>query len=999
MNKVKVNDFVSAYSKVLGLDNNVKNILIELMENIIIKYENIIDYIPTSLDDSKVYLIKSINGKYSVEDFFLNRLMRNVWFYSEINENTIKEGFADEHTKGSYDASFNEVNINKIKLSNQLEKYKQYLGVNYLSMKSSAEKKVIMHEFEHGLQTRFDNQLNVTNRSVYKSISDELLKLGKYNDILNSYEILPKSLSDRNNYLSTGVYYSSYSESLGIKTYKNIDGYDNLNEILNETESLEMSNQTLYLNAILEDGNYYPFINPESSNSAITNYGFIIKILLGEQISFEGMYLNPQSIFVNFNNKYNNIFQTLYNSNNDAITILIEQLNVIKNSHKEEDILKLNQAFAQCLEHDINNDLKANISEDILKLKIENFSKYIVRNNDLKKHNQLNHVIILNKLKEKITYHSKFKDFSPDILEFLKNNGIDIYNMPDEFNKNMLGVSSLRESDYDHTLTYGNIIYENIEEKNVFIKDIVGSASFDTDSSFIELLSKLYRSNASTYESRNLHFLERNLEETSYNLLHYSEPLKLVEIDGKYNILSDGNHRVFYLLMCYYIELEKNKGNIEKIKEVEEKYKFKVNVVCKSNYKIIDICSYALSKSWFDDFRINFIKDKELICVIKYNEQEFKIKSELEFVEFFNNYLLTLDKTNWRYNKLIEMLDEKDYFNAVIEEYNNDLDFNNMIGIYPEKYNDKIKQENKDNGFIDEKKIMIDSLNKDLLSSKIKLNEYNYISFKQYLEEAFYPYIPDNNFVELKNGIVISTKQFIEEIVYENAEKYGRNIENLINDTINRKVDKDNLKGMENMQEDVEKNYEYYLDNIMKIILKRRQEKINSVELSREEKENAIFEIHENIKFMNSTIKSVEEMSKILDFVVENLGNDTFENKISNDILSSLPIKQFKEVKSDEISDNLNSKILYFVNKCKTLENSYNEFKNNNLKDNETLEELSSNNYLLKEEGILLLSQNISDEERKIVNYNIMLLQEQAENMKKFNFNLKEVLDDFNRKL
>ena len=710
MNKVKVNDLVSAYSKALGLDNNIKNILIELMENIITKYEKIVDYIPVSLDDSQVYLIKPINGKYSVEDFFLNRLMRNVWSYSEINENTIKEGFVDEHTKGCYDASFNEVNINKIKLSNQLEKYKQYLGVNYLSMKSSAEKKVIMHEFEHGLQTRFDNQLNVTNRSVYKSISDELLKLGKYNDILNSYEILPKSLSDRNNYLSTGVYYSSYSDSLGIKTYKNVDGYDNLNEILNETESLEMSNQSLYLNAILEDGNYYPFINPESSNSAITNYGYLIKILLGEQKTFEAMYLNPQILFETFNNKYTDIFQTLYNSNNDAITILIEQLNVIKNLHKTEDILKLNEVFAKCLEYDINNDLKANISEDILKSKIENFSKYVVRNNDLEKTKDLNHIKVL------------------------------------------------------------------------------------------------------------------------------------------------------------------------------------------------------------DDIKNNIINSKA---------------------------------------------------------------------------NENINDRNK---------TLINSLNKDLLNSKIKLNEYSNISFKQYLEEAFYSFIPDNDFVELSNGATISIKQYLEEIVFTNAEKYGRNIENLINNTIKRNstiiVD-----GEDNMINKENNNYQHYLDNIMRIIENRRKQKVNSIELTTEEKENIIFDIHENIKLMSKVIKSIDEISKIFDYVIENIGKDTFENKISNDILSSLPIKQFKVVKSSEISDNLNSKILYFVNKCKTLENSYIEFKNNNLKETETLKELISNNYLLKEEGILLLSQNISDEERKIINYNIMLLQEQEENMKKFNFNLEETIDDFNRKL
>ena len=80
MNKIKVQEFCQVYSKALNLDNEIESIITELMINIISKYENKIPSIPASLDQStSSYLIKPINGKYSIEDFFLNRLIRNIF--------------------------------------------------------------------------------------------------------------------------------------------------------------------------------------------------------------------------------------------------------------------------------------------------------------------------------------------------------------------------------------------------------------------------------------------------------------------------------------------------------------------------------------------------------------------------------------------------------------------------------------------------------------------------------------------------------------------------------------------------------------------------------------------------------------------------------------------------------------------------------------------------------------------------------------------------------
>ena len=100
MNKQKVNDFVDAFCDALSLKQGYRTTLKELMENIITKYEKSVYTIPS---DSNVYLIKPTNGVYSVEDFFLNRLMRNVWAVSVVDD-------IDE--KGAFTPAYNDIVFN-----------------------------------------------------------------------------------------------------------------------------------------------------------------------------------------------------------------------------------------------------------------------------------------------------------------------------------------------------------------------------------------------------------------------------------------------------------------------------------------------------------------------------------------------------------------------------------------------------------------------------------------------------------------------------------------------------------------------------------------------------------------------------------------------------------------------------------------------------------------------------------------------------------------------
>lgn len=406
MNKIKVQEFCQAYSKALNLDDEIESILTELMINIISNYEKRIPSIQASLDQStSSYLIKPINGKYSIEDFFLNRLIRNIWTVEVITQKDIDEGFADSGTKGMFDPTMQEVKLNLAKQESQLKRFEKLYATydDYERERQVAKRKVITHEFEHGLQTRYDNELNINLRATYKRISDEIMKLSKYRSIIQSYEEIPKNIKGfGNSYLSTGCHISSRLEGTGKRTYRDVHGFDNLNEILNESESLIMHRQRIpIINTYKSSGNSMQIYNPESSNSTITNYGFMFKAVFGDNLSFELMYIDPQKAFERFNNQYNDIFQTIYGSNKDAIELFIMAITEIKERplEAENNHLKLQLALAKCLEKKINTFYNNNeVSNEQMLESIARFKPFCMRDKNM----QLEHIKLLKELEERI---------------------------------------------------------------------------------------------------------------------------------------------------------------------------------------------------------------------------------------------------------------------------------------------------------------------------------------------------------------------------------------------------------------------------------------------------------------------------------------------------------------------------------------------------------------------------------------------------------------------
>lgn len=396
----KINDYIDAYSKAIELPEDYKKILKELMPRIIEKYSKTRSSVSVKEDDYTRYVIKPVNGEYSIEDFFLNRLMRNVWSIG-----------SSAKAKGNYRADSMCVQIDDSKLETQLVGKIDNPRANFEEICEIARKKVIMHEFEHALQTQFNGEcLDFRYRSAYKRIIEEVSKInnGKYAESIHSYdEINDPEYGNFEACVHLGLDYH-YPTRKDIITYSDVAGRVNLNEIFNETEAIEMAGARAQTQHTYPNGVYYIIRNRESSNYPITNYGNILKNLIGDELTFTGMYLNPEELFKTFNAKYNDVFQTMYETDKDAWQILIEQLKLIKDNKNNDKAnyslnQKLQETLARCLEKDIDNELqKGNANTELLKKKIVQFRVEALTADDKEIRSKLRHFAILKSLKEKV---------------------------------------------------------------------------------------------------------------------------------------------------------------------------------------------------------------------------------------------------------------------------------------------------------------------------------------------------------------------------------------------------------------------------------------------------------------------------------------------------------------------------------------------------------------------------------------------------------------------
>lgn len=407
----KVSKFIDVYADELGLDEEIRGYLKELIPNLAKKYQG--TNIDIRQDNLQTYIIDPSSEDYSLEEFFINRLFHNV-------VQVRLEDSLGKHTKGHYVADYKKIELDNDRINNQI-KFSKESATELEEIKRTARKKVIMHEFEHGMQALFsEGKISESSRATRENIRRKLLKIdnGRYaQEIREEYDEQKLQGDEKNVSIGfSGINMGHFQHVL-------------LLEIFNESECIDMAGVTKpQMIARYKSGNQFDIYNDESSNSSITNYGYMLKALMGKDETFEGMYFNAEKIMNLFEQRYGDIIKEAYNdlskgkSNLSTMDLLEKALKEIKDTNSEEKHLKLNTVLAKCLERNIEITKQFD-SKDDLSDRIAVFKKYLITNNDPDKNNALPHKQILQQIEENVEISKKCAE--PEILKQYWKNGIE----------------------------------------------------------------------------------------------------------------------------------------------------------------------------------------------------------------------------------------------------------------------------------------------------------------------------------------------------------------------------------------------------------------------------------------------------------------------------------------------------------------------------------------------------------------------------------------------
>lgn len=407
MNVEKINDFIDVWADSINLKDKQ---YIDLVKEDIIKrckmYEKIFPEIKVDEDECSQYIIKPVNGKYSLDDFLLNRLLNGIREFDY-------KGSSEDTNWADYDSYRRKLSVDINLITTEVEKVQKKYNILVGKQKDIANKSV-EHELGHCLKTRFDNGYNTHNTTLnerYTILINNLqsYKNGIYKDSINDVEdIKNKHYSNKT---KVGI------RKKGHYTY-NLEAMD---ETLNEVEALDLNNNEVEDIWPLSDnerkstnsGNYINVYNFMSGYKHSTGYGKILKSLLGEKESFIAEYIDPAKVFLEFDKEYAEIANEIFGLDGENTTASIYISNEFKNlndmrSYNENIMLKLDEFFAKCYEKKISKLLENNNGQltqeqkEAILSEINEFSQRMTFNKDEEKNNSLKHNIIFNNIKSRM---------------------------------------------------------------------------------------------------------------------------------------------------------------------------------------------------------------------------------------------------------------------------------------------------------------------------------------------------------------------------------------------------------------------------------------------------------------------------------------------------------------------------------------------------------------------------------------------------------------------
>lgn len=353
----KLNIVISELTSVYNLSNEQASLI---KQNIISRVKMYQNAHPDFTNDET----KIVANSSDVGDFFINRLVTNIRNYdfdqTYNKENTLKGAYISKN-QSIYVANYKFIeDITLDKLQNRIHNVDS-------EILRKASLNVFNHELGHALQTSFK---------------------GKYGNNDNRYLQLISNLSTKypNNFKlqATDEMLTARQEGMKVtrKDDKSKDAREfyaknayatHLDEIFNEDEALRITgaNQPQF-SYDMGNGFSKNIYNYQSSNYRITSYGRMMKIVMGEDLTFKAMY-EDSIVAYEFFDQFKDISDKVYQGKPPMFNIL-DSLNKIKNEFSLNESQKLDLFLTACLQRKVAHDLKnSNLTQD----DIDKIKKYI----------------------------------------------------------------------------------------------------------------------------------------------------------------------------------------------------------------------------------------------------------------------------------------------------------------------------------------------------------------------------------------------------------------------------------------------------------------------------------------------------------------------------------------------------------------------------------------------------------------------------------------------
>lgn len=350
---IVINEITSVYN----LNNEQTNLI---KQNIIKRVKMYRNISPNFTNDE----VKIVANSSDIGDFFINRLVTNIRNYDF--DQTYNR---DNTLKGAYTSKNQALYVGNYKFIEDitLDKLKNRIQNVDTEMLRKASLNVFNHELGHALQTSFKGKYG-NNDNKYMQLINNLstkypneFKLQATEEVLNTMQkgmIVTRKddkSKDARNFYSKNAYIT------------------HLDEIFNEDEALRITgvNQPQF-SYDMGNGFSKNIYNYQSSNYKITSYGKMMKIIMGEKLTFKAMY-EDSIVAYEFFDQFKDISDKIYHGKPPMFNIL-ESLNKIKSESSLNESLKLDLFLTICLQRRVAHDLKnPNLTQDDID-KIKNYT-------------------------------------------------------------------------------------------------------------------------------------------------------------------------------------------------------------------------------------------------------------------------------------------------------------------------------------------------------------------------------------------------------------------------------------------------------------------------------------------------------------------------------------------------------------------------------------------------------------------------------------------------